>query len=163
MEAKPYFDALSLALGLELPPSSLKSLTFQIDGRGLILQWLENPRAFICYAELGSLAGWNEGDICRTLLGANFLLAETEGAALSLNAADNTVGLNYFFPVYGMAGQDFVTLVNNFVELADLWREKLATLNAEQEERARSALSAPAASASEENPDSFLPPIMLRI
>ena len=163
MESQPYFEALSQALGLELPPSASGSLAFQVEGRGLLLQWLEEARAVILYAELGPLAGWGEGEICRALLGANFLLAETQGSTLSLDEANNLIGLNCLFPVSGKTGEDFVLLVNNFVELADAWRSRLAALNAEQEERARAALEALAMPAAEENQESYSPPTMLRI
>jgi len=163
MEAKPYFDALNQALGLELSPSPTGSLAFQLEGWGLILQWLEEARAFILYAELGSLAGWGEREICRTLLGANFLLVETQGASLSLDSSKNVVGLNYYFPVYGQTGEGFVNLVDNFVEMADYWRGRLAALNAEQEERVRVALATQEEPAAEEAEESFSPPAMIRI
>jgi hypothetical protein len=133
MNSQPFIDALGKTLDMELSLSPQGELAFVVDGRGLLLQWREASQDYVLYAEVGPLAGWRDGEICRLLLSANFLLAETQGATLSYDSIANMVGINYIVPIYGMQAEDFVRVVNNVVELADVWKEKLTQLIAEQE------------------------------
>ncbi|MDR3322973.1 MAG: type III secretion system chaperone, partial [Zoogloeaceae bacterium] len=94
MSAQAFVEALGQTLGLDLALSPAGDLAFALDGRGFLLQWRETSHSFVVYAEIGHLAGWRDGEVCRRLLSANFLLAETQGAALSYDGINNVVGLN---------------------------------------------------------------------
>lgn len=136
MHAEPYIHALSQATGMdvELPPTG--TLAFSLGGRGLLLQWNEAVQSFVAYVEIGPLQGCRDGDVCRQLLSANFLLLETRGTALSYNEINQMVALNYTIPIYGLTPTDFIRVLGNLVTLADEWKERLAIILAEAEAEA---------------------------
>lgn len=131
--ATPYMEILNRETGLDAALSATGAAAFQLEGRGLLLQWQEATQAFVVYVEIGSLAGWRDGEVCRQLLAANFLLVQTEGGALSYNEAANRVGLNYLIPVYGLTPGAFMEKLNAVINLADQWKNTLAELCAAQE------------------------------
>jgi hypothetical protein len=136
-EEAPFFEALAKVLGIE-PPAS-KDMAFSRDGKGFLLSWQENSKSFLIYAEIGNLAGWRDGEVCRQLLAANFLLAETEGATLSLNVQDGSIGLNYILPAYGLETESFIRVVDNLARLSELWADRLLKMCKEQEDAVAAA------------------------
>ena len=74
-----------------------------LDGRGLLIQWLEAQQMFVIYAEVGPLEGWRDGEVLRRLLAANFLFMQTRGGALSYDASANMGWHDYALPVYGLS------------------------------------------------------------
>lgn len=133
MNALPYIDALNHELGLDivLPPSG--SVALALEGRNLLLQWVEKTQSFVVYVEIGSLAGWRNGTVCRQLLAANFLFAETLGGALSYNEATSMVGLNFAIPVYGLDTEAFLGALNHCIVFSETWKTRLDAMNKEQE------------------------------
>ena len=155
-QSLPYIEALNRQTGLDIRLSSSGAARLDLDGRGILLQWLENLQQFIVYAEIGPLYGWRDGDVMKQLLSANFLFMQTRGGALSYDPAANMVGLNYTIPVYGLLPEDFVKRLDVIVTLAAEWRERLHRMSAEQERLAtRSSLSEGAVSSAEREQNSF--------
>jgi hypothetical protein len=131
--ATTFFKALSNLLEIEAPGEEDDELFFSRDGKTFALRWLPNLQCFAIYAEVGYLAGWRDGEVCRQLLAANFLLAETNGAALSLNTNNASVGLNWRLPAYGLEVEAFIDAVDQAAVQADVWFERLQAMCAEQE------------------------------
>lgn len=129
-----YIDILAKELGMELTVSSSGSVTLEQNGKIILLQWNAAENAFVVYAELGHLKGYNDGAICRQLLSANFLLMETGGGVLSYDSVQNMVGFNYVIPVAALSGEEFLLKVNAVLMLAEQWKETLKKMMAEQEE-----------------------------
>lgn len=130
-----YIDILAKELGMELTASSAGSVTLEQDGKIILLQWNAAENAFVVYAELGHLKGYNDGAVCRQLLSANFLLMETGGGVLSYDSVRNMVGFNYVISVNALSGEEFLLKVNAVLLLAEQWKETLKKMLAEQEER----------------------------
>src|SRR5699024_5499564 len=76
------------------------------------------------------------------LLASNFLLADTQGGALSYNDATGMVGLNFPIPVYGLDTGDFLKAVNNVILFSETWKTRLDAMNKEQEELTEKAQQA---------------------
>ena len=95
MNATPYIEALGKETGMDITLSASGAAALSLGGRNLLIQWIEATHSFIVYVEVGALGGWRNGEICRLLLASNFLLADTQGGALSYNDATGMVGLNF--------------------------------------------------------------------
>lgn len=135
-EVKSYLEVLSKELGIEINSSNSNAIAFNLDGNNVLLQWRELDNSFIVYSEIGNLVGWNDEAICRQLLSANFLLMETEGAALSYDMNANKVGINYVLPLYGLSPEEFLQKLNAVLVLAEKWHSNLIAMQKEQEELA---------------------------
>lgn len=92
MNATPYIEALGKETGMDITLSASGAAALSLGGRNLLIQWIEATHSFIVYVEVGALGGWRNGEICRLLLASNFLLADTQGGALSYNDATGMVG-----------------------------------------------------------------------
>ena len=130
MNATPYIEALGKETGMDITLSISGAAALSIEGRNLLIQWIEATHSFIVYVEVGALGGWRNGEICRLLLASNFLLADTQGGALSYNDATGMVGLNFPIPAYGLDTGDFLKTVNNIVLFSET---RLDAMNKEQE------------------------------
>ena len=137
----PYLEALNRETGLDIQLSASGGAHMMLDGKGMLLQWLEEQGMFIVYMELGTLSGWRDEEVLRQLLSANFLFLQTEGGALSYNPAANMVGMNYAIPVYGLTAEDFVRRLDAVILLAEQWEERLRLMGAEQERLAAQAMA----------------------
>lgn len=135
-EVQTYLETLSKELGININLSGSHTAVFNLDGNNILLQWRELDNSFIIYSEIGSLRGWNDEAICRQLLSANFLLMETEGAALSYDMNVNKVGINYVLPLYGLSAEEFLQKLNAVLVLAEKWHANLLAMQKEQEELA---------------------------
>lgn len=153
MNSTPFLEALSKEINMDVTLSGSGAAAFVLDGHGLLLQWQESSQSFVVYVEIGALAGWRDGEVCRTLLSANFLLLATRGGAFSYDQSTNTVGLNYTMPVYGLEPQNFLEQLNGIILLAEECRAMFTQLTATQEnavlqdqKRVESGTGTPAAS-----------------
>ena len=133
MNATPYIEALGKETGMDITLSASGAAALSLGGRNLLIQWIEATHSFIVYVEVGALGGWRNGEICRLLLASNFLLADTQGGALSYNDATGMVGLNFPIPTYGLDTGDFLKTVNNIVLFSETWKARLDAMNKEQE------------------------------
>lgn len=141
---QPYIAALAERIGipLETPPDG--AFTALLDGKRLLIKTLENGGAILFYMEVGRPLLFRRGDVLTALMGGNLFLAETKGAALSYDAANQMVGLNLLLPLHHLEAEEFINAVDNVVAAAEDWGEKLKQLNTEAEESARHAGNAPA-------------------
>ena len=121
MNATPYIEALGKETGMDITLSASGAAALSLGGRNLLIQWIEATHSFIVYVEVGALGGWRNGEICRLLLASNFLLADTQGGALSYNDAN------------GLDTGDFLKTVNNIVLFSETWKARLDAMNKEQE------------------------------
>ena len=120
MNATPYIEALGKETGMDITLSASGAAALSLGGRNLLIQWIEATHSFIIYVEVGALA-------------SNFLLADTQGGALSYNDATGMVGLNFPIPAYGLDTGDFLKTVNNIVLFSETWKARLDAMNKEQE------------------------------
>lgn len=135
-QEKAYLEILSRELGTELRVSTGGAVSFEQDGRMILLQWKEAENSFVVYAELGYLSGVNDEAVCRGLLSANFLLLESGGGTLSYDSINNKVGFNYPLPVYGLSAEDFLQKLNAVLVMAEQWKSNFEKMKKEQERAA---------------------------
>ena len=102
--------------------------------------------AMVLYTSLGDLPEDEERamTICRSLLGANVLYRGTYGGSLGV-MEEGTISFCFQTPMHSVTEEGFVSLVENFITIADLWAERVAGMIA--------ALPEYQAGASAETPD----------
>jgi hypothetical protein len=132
MDAQVYIDALSQALGQEVNKDVSGMFAFMLDAVPVLLHYRAADSSFLLHMELGYPTGLG-GGIHARLLGANFLLSETRGAAISLDERTGMAFLELALGVSGLDGAGFVARVEGFVALADEWTRRLQEWNAEIE------------------------------
>ena len=141
MLVTPFMKALSDVVGQDVTIDGEGGLAFSLEKGNLLLQWNEEHGSFVAYAEVGPLLGWNDAEVCRVLLSANFLLLETQGAALSYDEVNNMVALNRIILVQGLEPESFIQILNDLLITAEIWKGNLQDLMAKQEEAARANAS----------------------
>lgn len=135
-EEKMYFEALGKELGTELEFSGDGCVALSQDNRNMLIKWNETEKKFIIYIEIGQLLGWNDFEIMRQLLGANFMYFGSNGGTLSYDSINNKIGFNYCISAYGLSAEEFVNAVNAAVLLADGWKTNLDAMQEQEERRA---------------------------
>ncbi len=130
MEEKAYIDALGTVLGQNLELNADGNIVLSIDNDTLLMQWRPQLYAFQVQMAIGSpnLVG---GAIFQKLLKANFLLYETGGASLSYSDEINMVFLEGMIYIQGLSTEEFIKQLEAFVQIADVWAEKLDNMNEE--------------------------------
>lgn len=132
MEVQVYIDALSQAVGQQVEKDAQGVFAFMIDGVPVMLHFRSKDLSCLAHMEIGYPTGLG-GRIHARLLGANFLLSETSGAAISLDERTGLAFLEHAFHVGGLDGAGFVAKVEEFVALADEWTKRLQEWNADIE------------------------------
>lgn len=141
METKAFVDALSQALGQEMEDDGNGAFALTLDGVHMLLLFRESDHSFLAHMDIGYPTGLGNAIHAR-LLGANFLLSETEGAAISLDEQTGMACLEAIIPVTGLDGQQFVNRVEAFVHQADIWTRRLHQWNQEIEAQVSAGLDA---------------------
>ena len=140
MNAHVFIDALSQALGQSVEKDNTGAYAFMLDSVPVLLHFRPASMSFLLHMEIGYPTGFG-GKIRSRLLGANYLLSETYGAAMSLDERTGLVFLEYLLPVQNLDGPEFVTAVEGFVALADMWTKRLHEWNQEIEAEVDNKLS----------------------
>lgn len=139
METQSFIDALSQALGQHVEKDGNGAYAFILDGIPVLLHLRSADSSFLLHMEIGYPTAMG-GGIFAKLLGANLLLSETMGAALSLDERTGMAFLEYLVPLPGLDGAGFVARVEGFVALADVWTKRLREWNDEIETQVRGRL-----------------------
>ncbi|MDY0226420.1 MAG: type III secretion system chaperone [Desulfomicrobium apsheronum] len=132
METQVFIDALSQALGQQVEKDGDGTYAFMLDGVPVLLHYRPSDSSFLLHMEIGYPTGLG-GRIHARLLGANFLLSETHGAAISLDERTGLAFLELAFGVDALDGAGFVARIEGFVALADEWTRRLREWNDEIE------------------------------
>lgn len=132
MEMQSYIDALSTVLGQEVQKNEHGLHAFILDNVPVMLHFRPADSTCLLHMEIGYPTGFGNSIMSR-LLSANFLLAETHGAAISLDERTGLAFLEYVFSVATLDGPGFVAQVEGFVALADIWTKRLQKWNQEIE------------------------------
>jgi hypothetical protein len=132
METQVFIDALSQALGQQVEKDGQGAYAFLLDGVPVLLHYRPSDSSFLLHMEIGYPTGLG-GRIHARLLGANFLLSETHGAAISLDERTGLAFLELVFGVDALDGAGFVARIEGFVALVDEWTKRLQEWNDEIE------------------------------
>lgn len=141
MEAQVFIDALSQTLGQQIKKDEQGSFVFLLDSVPVLLHFRPESMSFLLHLEIGYPTSLG-GRIHARLLGANYLLSETYGAAISLDERSGLAFLEYLLPVQSVDGAGFVAAVEGFVALGDEWTKRLHEWNQEIEAQVDSKLTA---------------------
>ncbi len=131
MESQAYINALAQALGQEFALDENGTLILSIDDVPMLIQ--ERSKSFHLQMPLGTITPVDRLSVMRQLLGANFLLHETGGGALSYNAEADAVFLEYTLPVAQLDAEGFVAAIEDFTQMVDAWMIKLEEINSAAE------------------------------
>ncbi|PKN41825.1 MAG: hypothetical protein CVU60_08685 [Deltaproteobacteria bacterium HGW-Deltaproteobacteria-18] len=132
METQVFIDALSQALGQQVEKDGEGAYAFLLDGVPVLLHYRPSDSSFLLHMEIGYPTGLG-GRIHARLLGANFLLSETHGAAISLDERTGLAFMELALKLNGLDGAGFVARIEGFVALADEWTRRLQEWNDEIE------------------------------
>ena len=58
MNATPYIEALGKETGMDITLSASGAAALLLEGRNLLIQWIEATHSFIVYVEVGALGCW---------------------------------------------------------------------------------------------------------
>ena len=139
METQDFIDALSQALGQQVEKDGGGAYSFMLDGVPVLLHFRSADSSFLLHMEIGYPTGLG-GRIHARLLGANFLLSETHGAAISLDERTGLTFLELALGLNGLDGAGFVARIESFVALADEWTRRLQEWNNEIESQVGSRI-----------------------
>lgn len=84
--------------------------------------------SFYLYSYLGDAPGENREKVYAMLLDANYIFRHTRGATLGMEDASKKIILIREYRLERMRLADFESLVEEFVNLAEYWKQKIITL-----------------------------------
>ena len=120
-------QGLSAHLGVELEPADESTVHVSFDGLPLLLEHLPDAEQILLAAPIAPAPPQGSEAICRELLKGQYLFAETMGATLALDAEENFVCLQIAPSLRVLTPENFPILVENFLNVAEAWRERLKT------------------------------------
>ena len=126
--------ALGKAAGVEgIAPGEGGVCRMEVGERPLSI--IRQGDSALLYTALGALPG-DDAAAARVraeLLSANVLYRGTYGACLGVAPEDGMITVCYQTPMHSVTGEGFALLVENFINLADMWEKRLAGIAAGEE------------------------------
>lgn len=149
--AEKNFSILIEALGMSAGVPGVTPGTdgvFRMEAGDRLLSIIPQGDSAVLFCSLGRLPAEREkADAVRTaLLSANVLYRGSFGACLGAAPEDGVVSLCFQTPMHAITAQGFVSLVENFLTLADLWEKRLEELAADTAQAGTPAAGEAAAS-----------------
>ena len=141
---QPFVDALGKKIGMPLEVSPSGALFLSLGEQGMLIQTIDDGKNILLYAGVGQPTAFRRGDVLGNLLAGNLFLAETQGATLSYDKYNSMVALNLILPLKGLEADEFANAVDNIILVAIKWREELARLNKEAEDKFKAEQAATA-------------------
>lgn len=92
-----------------------------------VLEFPHQGDVIYFYSPMGSIPTENTTDFLKHLLKANLFCLETHGATFAIDEIHNRVILCYPQPIILLDETLFLNAINNFLEIAYIWHEKLKT------------------------------------
>lgn len=133
--SSPYLSLLeTLRQHCELPefpdplPSNLLNLELK-DGPTITINFNEESQYVEVFSPIGSYDVKNELEVLKKIAQANFLWAATAGATLSARPEEQTVYLAYQTPISALEGEDFVHVVEKFIDVVQQWQQILQKIS----------------------------------
>ncbi len=135
--ASPYLSLLeTLRQHCELPefpdplPSNLLNLELK-DGPIITINFNEENEYVEIFSPIGTYDLKNELEVLKRIAQANFLWAATAGGTLSARPEEQTVYFAYQSPVSVLEGEEFVGLIEKFVDVVQQWKQILEKIDQE--------------------------------
>jgi hypothetical protein len=135
-------QALSAQLQIKLKIKNNSKVHVNFDDIALLIEHLADAEQLLLVAPLADVPAAGREELYRTLLQGQHVFAETRGATLSLDANESFVCLQMAPSLRTLTKQNFPTLVENFLNMAEHWRKRCLEA-AEREERQIGTAPAP--------------------
>jgi hypothetical protein len=123
-------NGLSEKVGVKLEVEDNETITrvmVDIDPFALIIEYIRDSEQVLIAAPVGAAPEQNAEAFYRELLQAQYLFHKTGGTTLSLDPAAQAVCLQAARDMQALTPQTFPTLIENFLHVAEVWREKCET------------------------------------
>ncbi|MGL4721758.1 MAG: type III secretion system chaperone, partial [Desulfovibrionaceae bacterium] len=124
------FDSLLAAFGdtigipgLAADDSGISMLAF--DDVEIVIQHLADGEMLLLYAYIGSVPPDNKELLYSYLLSSNSFFKETGGATLAVDIPTNAIGMHVAYPIMALDDELFENLLENFVNMAESWMDKI--------------------------------------
>jgi hypothetical protein len=116
--------ALASRLGQESPADEAETrFFFDFENCPLLIEHLAAPRQLLLAAPVAELPEGNRAALAMALLKGQHLFHKTAGATLSVDPNERFVGLAVAKELEILTPENFPGLVENFLQVADTWRE----------------------------------------
>ena len=126
-------EALSARLNAPLAIEGVVKVQADFDDFALFIEYLPGSDQVLLAAAIAEVPERNRLELYRGLLMGQFLFGRTQGASLALDPAEEFISLQVLQPLSALTRDNFPDLVENFLNLADSWRQRCLSL-AEPEE-----------------------------
>ena len=84
------------------------------------------------FSSIGAYQPDQELEVLKRIAQANFLWAATAGGTLSARPEEQTVYFAYQAPISALEAEDFVHLVEKFIDVVQQWQEILKKVGSEE-------------------------------
>lgn len=119
--------AFGQKIGLELELDESHSCTFEADNTQITLTYLPETEEIMLLGRLAVLPVEGREPLLLQLLRANYLFNSTHGATLSINPETDEIALCKMLPCMVVDDSSFYTLLEHFVNTAELYANIINT------------------------------------
>lgn len=108
---------------LQADSSGICMLAF--DDIEVVIQHIQDGDILLLYGYLGPIPPDNQASLFEFLLSANSFFRDTGGSTIGIDKITNAIGLHIAYPIVALDNQSFENLLENFVNLAESWIDKI--------------------------------------
>jgi hypothetical protein len=118
-------EGLSAHLNVQLEMRDESTVHVSFDGLPLMMEHLPEAEQLLLAAPVGTVPTVGREEVFRELLKGQYLFAETRGAALALDSEESFICLQIAPSLRTLTRENFPALVENFLQVAETWRQRL--------------------------------------
>lgn len=108
---------------LKADSSGICMLAF--DDIEIVIQHIQDGDMLLLYGYLGPIPPERQESLFEFLLSANSFFRDTGGSTIGIDKTTNAIGLHIAYPISSLDNQSFENLLENFVNMAESWIEKI--------------------------------------
>lgn len=95
------------------------------DDIEVVIQHIQDGDMLLLYGYLGPIPPDNQSTLFEYLLSANSFFRDTGGSTIGIDKTTNAIGLHIAYPISALENQSFENLLENFVNMAESWIDKI--------------------------------------
>ncbi|MDE7468939.1 MAG: CesT family type III secretion system chaperone [Desulfovibrionaceae bacterium] len=108
---------------LQADSSGICMLAF--DDIEVVIQHIQDGDILLLYGYLGPIPPEHQESLFEFLLSANSFFRDTGGSTIGIDKITNAIGLHIAYPIVALDNQSFENLLENFVNMAEAWIDKI--------------------------------------
>ena len=108
---------------LQADSSGICMLAF--DDIEVVIQHIQDGDILLLYGYLGPIPPEHHESLFEYLLCANSFFRDTGGSTIGIDKTTNAIGLHIAYPIVALDNQSFENLLENFVNMAEAWIDKI--------------------------------------